>query len=51
MEEVLFKNQGYLRISAMSMCREQGEAIVDCGKALDNGWGVGCNVRMSARPV
>lgn len=51
MEEVLFKNQGYLRISAMSMCREQGEAIADCGKALDKGWGVGCNVRMSARPV
>lgn len=29
MEEVLFKNRCYLRIDVMSVCREQGEAIVD----------------------
>lgn len=51
MEDVLFKNQCYLRIGAMSMCREQGEAIVDCGKALNKVWEMGCNMRMSARPV
>lgn len=51
MEDVLFKNQCYLRIGAMSMCREHGEAIVDSGEALNKVWEMGCIMRMSARPV
>lgn len=37
----------YLRISELSVCRKQGEAVMDCGKH----WEIGCNVEMSARPV
>lgn len=28
----------YLRIGGMSVCREQGKAVIHCGKALDQGW-------------